>query len=143
MTIIPNTRTQLVCKFDYGWLFDHSCGHDRKRPGGLDVNGLTKEPSPKATIMRPSKIERAEGILGEYNHSKKLKVGMIQKMVFEEYDCHGNVEAGPVIWSEEKRQTKFDIVDGVTEEKKLSGELKADLESAKINLQGNKQALQN
>ena len=86
MTIIPNTRTCLVRKFDYGWLFDHSCGHDQKRPDGLDVNGLTKEPSSKETIMRPSKIERAEVMLGKYNHSKKLKVGMIQKMVFEEFD---------------------------------------------------------
>ena len=111
MTPVPNTTDKLVRKFDYAWLFDHSCGHDRKRPDGLDVNGLTKGPSPKARVMRSVNIEKEEGILGKYAHGKKLSVGMIHKMVFEEKDSFGNDKTGPVL-KDSKCKGKYDIVDG-------------------------------
>ena len=41
-TVVPRL---LVRKFDYLSLFDHSCGHDRKRADGLDVMGLCKGPT--------------------------------------------------------------------------------------------------
>ena len=57
MSKVPGTVNDFVCKFDYAWLFDHSCGHDRKRPDGLDVNGMTKGPSANARLMRTTLID--------------------------------------------------------------------------------------
>jgi hypothetical protein len=41
-------------------LFDHSCGHDRKRPDGLYVNSTRKGFGGKQTVMRDSKMESEE-----------------------------------------------------------------------------------
>ena len=38
----------LVRKFEYLFLTDRSCGHDRKRPDGLDVMSLRKGPTSAA-----------------------------------------------------------------------------------------------
>ncbi len=46
----------------------------RKRPDGLDVNGMPKGPSKRARKMRTVLIEKEEGILGNYDHPKRLKV---------------------------------------------------------------------
>lgn len=91
MPFVPNTKEKdsLVRHYQYAWHFDHSCGHDQKCPDGLDVNGITKHPSPNARKMRAVKIEKGEGILGPYDHPKKLKVGMVQRMVFREKDNFG------------------------------------------------------
>ena len=141
MNIVPNTKDPLVRQFDYCFLFDHSQGHDRKRPDGLDINGIRKGPTEKARLMRSVEIETAQGILGPFNHSKKLKVGMTQKMAFEETDNFGNVETGPVL-PDSKFKEKYDEVDGVVPEEKLVDELKVDLAAKHINSQGNKKVLQ-
>ena len=40
-----------------------------------------------------------------------MKVGMIQKMVFEELDNFGNEETGPFV-NDSKINGKYDVVDG-------------------------------
>ena len=67
------------------------------RPDGLDVNGLTKGPSPKVRVMRLVNIEKKECILGKYAYGKKLSVGMIHRMVFEDTDSFENDQIGPVL----------------------------------------------
>ena len=47
--------------YEVVFLFDHSCGHDRKRPDGLNMNGLSKGYGGKQVKMRPSTIQQKEG----------------------------------------------------------------------------------
>ena len=68
------------------FLFDHSCGHDRKRDDGLNYNDMNKGFGGKQPQMRSSLIERADGYLGPFDHTKKLKVGESQTMIFSEND---------------------------------------------------------
>ena len=42
--------------YDYIFLFDHSCGHDRKRPDGLCVNSIRKNFGGKQAVMRDTAI---------------------------------------------------------------------------------------
>ena len=73
--------------YDVVWLFDHSCGHDRKRPDGLNLNGLSKGYSGKQVKMRTSEIKQIEGYLGPYTHLVNLlQIGSFQSMVFSEDD---------------------------------------------------------
>lgn len=110
MTRVPNATTELLRHFDYAFGFDHSQGHDRKRPDALDVNELRKGPSSSAGInMRSSTIE-SKDYLGKYDHPMKLKIGDTQKMRFEETDNWGNIEVGPVLWSDQKRQYRTNVV---------------------------------
>jgi hypothetical protein len=56
----------LYPEYDYMFLFDHSCGHDRKRTDGLCVNSMRKGfGGGKQTFMRNSKIE-SEEYLGQF-----------------------------------------------------------------------------
>ena len=145
MTNVPNTRDRLVRLFDYGWLFDHSCGHDRKKPDGLDVIGLTKGPSPNARKMRKVLIDRESGILGPYVHPKRLKVGMYQNMVVDHNDNFGDPETGPVHQSLRDGYTqKFDVPDPNQPSKEVDkncDELRNDLESKRMDTGGKKNAL--
>jgi hypothetical protein len=67
--------------YDYIFLFDHSCGHDRKQPDGLCANSIRKGFGGKQPEMRDTKIE-AEEYLGEFQHDLSLQVGSFQKRVF-------------------------------------------------------------
>ena len=53
----------LYPNYDYMFLFDHLCGHDKKRPDGLSVNGMTKGFGGGQVEMKRSKMLRKEGIL--------------------------------------------------------------------------------
>jgi hypothetical protein len=68
----------LYPEYDYMFLFDHSCGHDRKRPDGLCVNSMRKGFGGKQTDMRDSKME-SEEYLGQFGGL--LSVGASQRMV--------------------------------------------------------------
>ena len=70
---------------------DHSCGHDRQRHDGLNVNAMNKGWGGKQRIIHPSRIERVEGYLGKYNSI--LKPGDTQDMVFSSSD------GGPFLWA--------------------------------------------
>jgi hypothetical protein len=69
---------------EYMFLFDHSCGHDRKRPDGLCVNSMRKGFGGKQSVMRESKIESAE-CLGQFGGL--LSVGASQTMNFVPSDA--------------------------------------------------------
>ena len=120
------TRPKALCrKFEYLFLTDHSCGHDRKRPDGLDVTSLRKGPTAAAKKMRDVQITDGIGIISnKYNHPKKLKVGDVQKLVFGDMDNNGNPETGPFNWTAENRaKFKYDVVDGIKVENLLVSEL--------------------
>ena len=59
---------------------DHSCGHDRQRPDGLNGRGMNKNWGGKQRIMHPSVIKAEQGYLGKYKSI--LKPGDTQYMVF-------------------------------------------------------------
>lgn len=46
-------------------MFDHFCGHDRKRPDGLNLNGLSKWYGGKQYYMRSLEIKQIQGYLGQ------------------------------------------------------------------------------
>ena len=120
------TRPKALCrKFEYLFLTDHSCGHDRKRPDGLDVTSLRKGPTAAAKKMRDVQITDGIGIISDkYNHPKKPKVGDVQKLVFGDMDNNGNPETGPFNWTAENRaKFKYDVVDGIKVENLLVSEL--------------------
>ena len=75
----------LYSEYNTIFLFNHSCGHDRKRPDGLNFNGLSKGYSGKQQKMRSSVIVQKEGYLGQYTHLVNvLQIGSTQSMVFNE-----------------------------------------------------------
>ena len=80
-------------KYDYCFLFDHSNGHDRLRPDGLNLNKISKYFGGKQPAMRDSVIED-ESYLGPFDHERKLKVGDIQQMTWVDHD------GGPYYMSE-------------------------------------------
>eukprot|EP00986_Skeletonema_menzelii_P015902 scaffold12931_cov102-Skeletonema_menzelii.AAC.1 len=88
----------------YAFGFDWSNGHDRKKPDALDIKDMRSGPSPNARHMRESKIE-SEEYLGPHDHDLKLRVGDVQKMQFEDKNHLGQEQRGPLLWSEEQRQT--------------------------------------
>ena len=86
--------------FDYIFLADHSCGHDHKRLDGLGVASLQKAPSASAKVIRDVVITNKNGVLSEdFDHPLKLKVEMVQTLVFREQDNYGGPETGPFWWS--------------------------------------------
>ena len=111
--------------YDLAFLFDHSCGHDRKRADGLDFRAMRKEYKGIQPKMRESVILREEGFLGPFQHDNKLKVGDTQQMVFKQDD------AGPFWLSpDERERMRLDAVIGepVTKDKNrddLISDLKA------------------
>lgn len=91
-------------KYEFAFLFDHSSGHAKKRVDGLDVSKINKSWGGKHTL-RPSKIERKEGYLGEYwdpNNPQMVKIGQEQALM---WDRAGEVARGPFeLESEELRE---------------------------------------
>jgi hypothetical protein len=96
--------TVLYPENEYMFLFNHNCGHDRKRPGGLCVNSMRKEFGGKQLVIRESKIESAE-YLGQFGGL--LSVGASQTMNFVPSD------AGPYWMTEaEKHSNRKDRPSG-------------------------------
>jgi hypothetical protein len=85
-------------EYDYIFLFDHSCGHDRKRPDGLCSNSVRKEYGGKQPKMRDTTIE-CEDDLGPYRHELTLQVGETQNMTFVASDV------GPCWLKAEERES--------------------------------------
>jgi hypothetical protein len=81
-------------------MFDHSCGHDRKRPDGLSANNLNKGFGGAQNKMRDTVMQDAEH-LG--NYSPTLTVGQTQRLVFTEND-----EGPSWMTLEERLLWKFD-----------------------------------
>ena len=63
-----------------------------------------------ARTMRSIEIEKEKGIIGKYNHAKKLVVGMTQHMMFTEKDYLGHDRTGPIL-KDSKFKCKYDVID--------------------------------
>ena len=92
-------------QYDFLFMFDHSCGHDKKRTDGLIVENMAKIYGGKQAAMRDTEIKAVRGYLGPF--PSVLKMGDIQKMNFQEGDD------GPFWMSaEEKEKSKRDQPSG-------------------------------
>ena len=65
-------------------LFGHSCGHDRQREDGLNVENMSKGYGGKQSRLHPSLIKQVDGYPGPYNW--KLNEGDIHNMGFSTAD---------------------------------------------------------
>ena len=100
----------LYPEFEVHFLFDHSCGHDRQRPDGLNANNMSKFYGGVQPKMHDSLIE-SHDYLGSYNGT--LRVGDTQAMVWQEGDV------GPYYLSPPERlMTKYDRSMGGDKRKK-------------------------
>lgn len=125
----------LYPQFDLHFLFDHSCGHDRQRPDGLNANKMSKGYGGAQPQMRSTIIEN-EDFLGPFPST--LSVGDIQYMSFQSHDT------GPFYLSTMKRmQRKHTIKTGKKIQKqKTKDMLLADLRQVGItNVKGTKAQL--
>ena len=94
-------KTLFGNQYDFLFMFDHSCGHDKKRTDGLIVENMAKIYGGKQAAMRDTEIKAVRGYLGPF--PSVLKMGDIQKMNFQEGDD------GPFWMSaEEKEKSKRD-----------------------------------
>ncbi len=120
---------------EYMFLFDHSCGHDRKRPDGLCVNSMRKGFGGKQSVMRESKIESTE-YLGQFGGL--LSVGASQTMNFVPSD------AGPYWMTEaEKHSNRKDRQSGKKIKRfRNKGDLLKELQSRGVSAKGRKDELQ-
>ena len=121
-------------EFDFLFLFDHSCGHDRQRPDGLSVTKVNKTAGGVHPKMRESKIETEE-FLGPFPAT--LGVGDYQQMVFQDGD------SGPFYKSDTEREaTKFDRQTGASTRKiRKKEEMQIDLRAKGVSAKGNKVAI--
>lgn len=69
---------------DFLFLFDHSCGHDRKAAGALDAKALNVGYGGGQPHMSPSLIVMRDGYLGEY--PRMVDPGDTQSFRFEASD---------------------------------------------------------
>ena len=87
------------------YLFDHSCGHDRKPVGALDAKALNVGYGGSQAIMDPSLINGFNGYLGQ--NPRLVDPGDTQHFSFQEED------EGPYYLSDtERQQEKYDMPTG-------------------------------
>ena len=102
-------------EIDFVFLFDHSAGHARQRPDGLNQHRMNRAFGGKqAVLMRDTLIQQEEGFLGQF--PRILQPGDIQSLVF----LPGS-DAGPFWMSDaEKEDSRHDKHLGTTKEVKLA-----------------------
>jgi DNA-binding transcriptional regulator YhcF (GntR family) len=124
----------LYPEFDFMFLFDHSCGHDRQRPDGLSVPKSNKTHGGAQPKMRKSKMETQE-FLGPF--PAMLKVGEYQHMVYQAED------AGPFFKTDAERQSsKLDSLTGTSKRKiRRKDAMEKDLREKGVRAKGNKVAI--
>jgi hypothetical protein len=76
----------LYPQYDFLFLFDHSCGHDRMPDDALRVDRMNKGYGGEQNIMKESIIKSVHGYLGPHDHDRKLNVGDVPSMVFSPRD---------------------------------------------------------
>jgi hypothetical protein len=74
----------LYLEFDTIWLLNHSCGHDCGRGDGLSVENMRGDWGGKQSRVRDTEIKEEIRYHGPL--SPLLKVGDIQRMIFQEDD---------------------------------------------------------
>ena len=93
-----DVMTVLFPSYDYLFLFDHSCGHEKQREDGLNMENMSKTYGGKQRLIQPTLIKEEAGYLGTY--PRKLNPGDIQHMIFTEHD------EGPFWMSSEECKAK-------------------------------------
>ena len=119
------------------FLFDHSCGHDKQREDGLNVENITKAFGGKQAHLHDTLIKECDGYLGPF--PKILRPGDVQSMVFKESDI------GPFWLSEQERlhQQYDEIEHGKKVKRKLrKDELVKKLAEAGVTATGNYTTIQ-
>ena len=102
--------------YDFVFLFDHSAGHAKQRPDGLNQHRMNRAFGGKTVPkMRDTLIVQEEGYLGPF--PRILEPGDLQSLVFTASDSSS---VGP-FWmtSAEKEESRFDINLGSTTTVKL------------------------
>ena len=131
-----NVVKVLYPEYDHIFLFDHSCGHDRKRPDGLCVNSMRKGfLGGKQTVMRDSKME-SEECLGQFRGL--LSVSASQRMHFVPSN------AGPYWMTDaEKDSSRKDSPTGKKiKQFRNKGDLLKELQSKGVSAKGRRDELQ-
>ena len=102
-------------EYDFIFLYDHSAGHAKQRPDGLNQHRMNKAVGGKAVPMRDTLIEQEEGFLGQL--PRTLEPGDTQSLVF----FSGSDAPGPFWMSDvEKENCRHDKHLGTTTEIKLT-----------------------
>jgi hypothetical protein len=73
---VVNCLITLYPQYDYLLLFYHSCGHDKKREDGLNVQKMSELYEGKQPIMRNTVLTKEKGFFGPYQ--QKFQVGDTQ-----------------------------------------------------------------
>ena len=103
--------THLYPEFEIIFFLDHSNGHDRTRPNGLNINKLNIKYGRSQPIMRSSDPLPAKLFGPFHTPDHALQPGGIQTMQFSEND------PGPCYMSESERESHmYDIDTGETRE---------------------------
>jgi hypothetical protein len=87
----------LYPQYAFLFQFDHSCGHDRKRPDGLNALSVRKEFSDNQPRMRETTIEDDEHHIGSYDTT--VSIGQQYSLIWGD----GEDEAGPCWMTAEER----------------------------------------
>jgi hypothetical protein len=74
----------LYPQYDYLFLFDHSCGHNKQQPNGLNAENMSKLYRGKQSYLHDTTIQQEQGYLGNYSHT--LMPADIQNMMFQPGD---------------------------------------------------------
>jgi hypothetical protein len=96
---VVDCLTILHPEFDYLFLFDYSCGHDRQHEDGLNSGRMLKLFGGMQPKMRAAEIKKREGYLGFFQAS--VAVSDVQQMVFSPTD------AGPLWMLPEEHEAKW------------------------------------
>ncbi len=101
----------LYPQYDMLFMFDRSCGHDRQREDGLNVENMSKNYAGKQSKLRTSLMKQETGYLSQFPW-------ILNIMVFLPGD------EGPLWMTAEQRQsTRFDVeIQGKKTKKKLTKE---------------------
>jgi hypothetical protein len=132
-----NCLKVLYPQYDFVFLLDHSCGHDRQREDGLNAGKMSKTFGGRQKILRDTAIKQENGYLGPFKRT--LKVGNVQTMCFQSTD-EGQLWMTP----EEKEQNQKDIIIHTKTKvwKYTKDELRGFLEAKGVFVKGNLSALQ-
>jgi len=105
----------LYPQHDAVFMFDHSCGHDRSQPDGLNARRMRSGYGGKQPKMHSTTIREEEGYLGP--HSPVLAVNDVQEMVWPVYeDDEYDDSIGPYWMTPEERRAKRKTVYGEMQE---------------------------
>ena len=102
----------LYPEYDFIFMFDHSCGHDRSQENGLNARRMSAGFGGKQQKMHPTIIREEDGYLGDY--PRALEPGDVQEMVWPEFENDEDYDGttGPYWMTPEERKANRKTVYG-------------------------------